>query len=150
MKLPILATMMLILSCAFRSAPTEPWSVSVTSSGGIAGRGAGSYAIDSEGNVAVTSMAGKSCTFRATSEEMSRFRELLAGAHPDGWNESYVPENSCCDRFTYELTLDVADVKRSVTWIDGSLPMPKDLEALTGAMVGPEPSLRAAYSGKCQ
>jgi hypothetical protein len=32
--------------------------------------------IESDGDVAVTSMSGKQCTYRATAEELTRFREL--------------------------------------------------------------------------
>jgi hypothetical protein len=94
-------------------------------------------------------MIGKSCTFRATAEEMRRFRELVANARPDAWEESYVPKDPCCDRFEYRLTLDVAGEKHSTKWMDDPLPMPEDLAALTSAMVGAPPSLRVTYSGKC-
>lgn len=151
MNLSFIATMMLMLSCAVsRTTPVEPWSIQVTSSGGFAGRGAGSYAIDSTGEVAVTSMSGKSCAFRATDEEMRRFRELLANARPETWSPSYIPKDPCCDRFEYALTLDEAGTKRTVKWIDDPLPMPKDLAALTSAMVGPPPSLRVTYGANCQ
>jgi hypothetical protein len=150
MKLSAIAMMMLMLSCAAaRTGPAEPWSVAVTSSGGIAGRGAGSFAIRSDGEVAVTSMNGKNCTFRASEQELARFRELLTNARPDTWSASYIPKESCCDRFEYELTLDEAGKKRTVKWIDDPDPMPADLAALTGAMVGPPPSLRVTYGGQC-
>lgn len=151
MKLSVVATMMLVLSCAAsHTAPVEPWSVSVTSSGGIAGRGAGSYAIASDGQVSVTSMSGRSCTFRATEEEIRRFKELLTNARPETWEPSYIPKDPCCDRFEYELVLDEAGKKQTVKWIDDPQPMPKDLVALTDAMVGAPPSLRVTYGAQCQ
>ena len=151
MKLSVMTTMMLMLSCAASSsAPREPWSIAVTSSGGLAGRGAGSYSIDSAGEVAVTSMSGKSCTFRATDAELARFRELLTNAQPERWKDSYVPEESCCDRFQYEMTIDEAGAKTVVTWIDDPEPMPEDLAALTNAMTGAPPSLRVTYGGQCR
>lgn len=150
MKLSMMMTMMLMLSCAASSnTPREPWSVAVTSSGGLAGRGAGSYSINSAGEIAVTSMNGKSCTFRATDEELTRFREILTNAQPQKWRDSYVPEESCCDRFHYELTVDEAGTKKVLTWIDNPEPMPPDLDALTTAMVGVPPSLRVTYGGQC-
>ncbi len=146
-----IATMMLMLSCAASTtAPVEPWSIRVTSSGGFAGRGAGTYAIDSTGEVAVTTMNGRSCAFRATDEEMRRFRELLKDARPETWSASYIPKDPCCDRFEYELALEKAGTKRTVKWIDDPLPMPKDLAALTSAMVGPPPSLRVTYGSTCR
>ena len=142
--------LMMMLSCAASSsAPKEPWRVSVTSSGGVAGRGAGSFAINSDGEISVRTMMGRSCTLRASDADLQRFRELLANARPETWDASYVPENSCCDRFEYELTLDQAGTEKTVKWIDDPMPMPKDLEALTNAMVGPPPSLRVDYGGKC-
>ena len=150
MKLSVIAAMLLMLSCAASgTGPAEPWSIGVTSSGGIAGRGAGSYSINSAGEIAVTSMNGKSCTFRATDEELTRFRELLTKARPETWIGSYIPKDSCCDRFEYELTLDEAGKKGTVKWIDDPAPMPADLQALTDAMVGPPPSLRVTYGGQC-
>jgi hypothetical protein len=150
MKLSVIAMMVMMMSCAAsQTAPAEPWSVEVTSSGGLAGKGAGSYAIRSNGEVTVTSMMGRTCTFQATEAELARFRELLTNAKPESWAGSYIPEESCCDRFEYELTLNEAGKTRKVTWIDDPAPMPKDLEALTNAMVGPPESLRVTYGGKC-
>ncbi|HEV7764686.1 MAG TPA: hypothetical protein VGQ76_06785 [Thermoanaerobaculia bacterium] len=151
MKLSAMAViLMMSMSCAAaRSAPAEPWRIEVTSSGGIAGRGAGTFAIGSDGQISVRSMMGKSCTFEATAEDMQRFRELLTNARTETWSESYVPKDSCCDRFEYEMTIDEAGKVTKVKWIDDPAPMPKDLEALTNAMVGPPPSLRVVYGGKC-
>jgi hypothetical protein len=151
MKLSIIATMLLVVSCAAsQPRPIEPWSVEVTSSGGLAGHGAGSYAIDSDGKVSVTSMGGKSCTFQATEDGRRRFAELLANARPDKWAASYLPKDPCCDRFEFELTLDEAGAKHTVKWMDDSPPMPRDLAALTGAVMGEPPSLRVTYGEKCQ
>lgn len=152
MKLSALAAMlMMTLSCAAsRTAPAEPWRISVTSSGGFAGKGAGSFAIDSDGAIAVTTMAGKGCTFQATDDERKRFLELLTSAKPETWDASYVPENSCCDRIEYELKYDEAGKTRAVKWIDDPQPMPQDLEALTEAMVGGAESLRVVYGAKCR
>jgi hypothetical protein len=151
MKLSFVAMMIVTLACvAARTAPAEPWSLHVTSSGGIAGKGAGSYSIDSAGEITVTTMMAKRCIYRATDAEMQRFRELLTNARPTSWKESYVPENACCDRFEYEMVLDEAGTKHTVRWIDDPEPMPKDLVALTNAVVGPEPSLRVTYGAQCR
>jgi hypothetical protein len=152
MKLSVMiAMMMLTVSCAAsRTQPAEPWSIEVTSSGGLAGKGAGSYAIDSTGKVSVTTMTGRSCTLKATDEEMRRFRELLTNARPESLQESYLPKDPCCDRFEYELTLDEAGTKHTVKWIDDPSPMPKDLTALTEAMVGGAESLRVKYGDQCR
>lgn len=150
MKLSVIAAMLLMLSCAAsRTKPAEPWSVAVTSSGGLAGRGAGSYSINSTGEISVTTIAGKTCLMPASDETRSRFDSLLTNARPDAWRGSYVPKESCCDRIEYELTLDEAGTKHTVKWIDDPSPMPKDLADLTDAMVGAN-SLRVDYGAKCR
>ena len=150
MKLSILASMLLMGACAAaRTRPVEPWSVSVTSSGGLAGKGAGSYSINSNREITVTTMTGKVCNLQASDATMAQFNTLLTNAKPDAWGTSYLPEETCCDRFEYELTLDEAGTKRTVKWIDDPAPMPADLQALTDAMVGPDPSLRVTYGGMC-
>jgi hypothetical protein len=151
MKLSILAAMLLMWSCAAaRTRPVEPWSVSVTSSGGLAGKGAGSYSINSNREVSVTTMTGKTCSFPASDATMAQFNAILTKAKPEAWGTSYIPEDACCDRFEYELTLDEAGTKHTVKWIDDPLAMPADLKALTDAMVGGDPSLRVTYGAMCR
>jgi hypothetical protein len=152
MKLSVIAAMMLAMSCAAssRTKPIEPWSVAVTSSGGLAGKGAGSYAINSAGEITVTTMTGKVCAMAASEADMARFNTLLTNARPNTWSASYIPKESCCDRFEYQLTLDEAGTKHAVKWIDDPLPMPNDLAALTDAMVGGAESLRVRYGAQCR
>lgn len=153
MKLSLLMMMVSVVACAAssRPAPAEPWQLAVTSSGGFAGRGAGSYSIASDGAVAVTTMTKTTCHFEATDEDRSRFRTLLANARPEAWKESYIPENSCCDRFEYELVVtEAGKTTRTVKWIDDPEKMPADLAAITAALVGTDPSLRTTYGGKCR
>ena len=150
MKLSLLG-MVLVMSCAAaQSKPAEPWRVEVRTEGGIAGKGIGSYAVSSDGTISVVSMARVACTFRATDEELDRIRTLLANAHPETWRASYAPEDRCCDRIEYTLTVDQAGTVHTTEWIDDALPMPKDLSALAGAMTGPKPSLRDTYSARCR
>jgi hypothetical protein len=148
----ILLILMTLGSCAASqaSAPATPWAISLTSSGGLAGRGNGSYAIDSTGKIAVTTMASRSCSFQATDEELRRFSDLLAAAKPEKWKASYIPEDRCCDRFEYSLTVDVAGTITKTEWIDNPLPMPKDLAAISDALVGGASSLRVIYGPQCR
>jgi hypothetical protein len=135
---------------ASQSTPVEPWRISVTSSGGFAGRGMGSYSIGSDGVVSVTTMAQKTCTFTATPEELARFRKLLGAAKAEQWQESYVPKDTCCDRI--EWTLTVQEGERTVTtkWLDQPEPRPPDLGALADAMAGGPQSLRVVYEPRCR
>ncbi len=146
-----LLTLMTLASCAASqpSAPATPWTISLTSSGGLAGRGNGSYAINSSGEIAITTSLGRSCSFQATEEELRRFRSLLAAASPERWKASYMPEDRCCDRFEYTLTVDEAGKVITTEWIDDPVPMPKDLTAIADALTDGASSLRVTYGPRC-
>jgi hypothetical protein len=149
-KLSILG-MVLVMSCAAaQSKPEGPWRIEVKTEGGIAGKGVGTYAVSSDGAVSVVSMAGMKCSYRATEEELQRIGPLVAAAHPETWKDSYAPEDRCCDRIQYTMTVDRAGVVKTTEWIDDPLPMPKDLRDLSAAMMGPAPSIRDSYSARCR
>lgn len=150
MKLSAFA-IVLLMSCAASQTQTEgPWRIEVTTSGGFAGRGAGNYTVDSDGKLTVKTMNGESCSYELKADELARFAKLVGAAKPDAWKESYAPENRCCDRIEYNLTLDRNGSKRATEWIDDPLPMPADLQALADAIVGPPPSLRINYGNPCR
>jgi hypothetical protein len=111
---------------ASQSKPAKPWRVELATSGGITGRGNGTIAIDSDGNVSVKTISGASCTTKGTAEELERIETLLATSHSETWGK-YIPENPCCDRIEYKLTYD----KYTAEWIDDPLPMPADLVKLS-------------------
>jgi len=141
----------LTMCAASHSKPQTPWRVEIATSGGIAGRGMGTFAIASDGTVSVKTMTGTTCSNRATDDEIARIEELLAAARPEQWSASYAPENRCCDRFEYTLTIEEADRKTTTEWIDDPLPMPADLTALADAIVGGgEASLRRKYGELCR
>lgn len=150
MKLSALAVLMFAACAASQSSPVRPWRVELRTSGGIAGKGVGTYSIDSTGNVEIVSMNGKSCTFQVKADELSRIEHLIADAKPESWNPSYAPENRCCDRIEYTLTVDQAGTKRTVEWIDDPLPLPDDLTKLAAALIGGEKSLRTEYGELCR
>jgi hypothetical protein len=150
MKLSALGILLLMSCAASQSAPVTPWRIEVTTMGGITGRGNGSWAIGSDGRVAVTNMSGKSCSFDAAADERKRFETLLTNARPDTWAAEYVPENNCCDRIEYTMIVDEGGVQKKVVWIDDPETMPKDLAALVQAMSGVAPSLRTAYGDQCR
>ena len=151
MKLSALAVLLLMSCAASQSAPETPWRIEVRTAGGITGRGNGSWAIDSDGTVTVSNIAGKSCSSDASAAELSRFEKLLAAARPDTWAADYVPENRCCDRIEYTLTVNERGAPETkVVWIDDPEPMPKDLVALVRAVSGAAPSLRTEHGEKCR
>jgi len=147
-KLSALSLILFAGCAASHAAPKRPWRVEVTTSGGITGRGTGNYAIDSDGKVVARLFNGRECTFTT---DAGGIEAILAKARPNDWKESYVPENTCCDRIEYTLTYDEAGVKKTTTWIDDPLPMPADLVALSDAIVGGDAaSIRMLATERCK
>lgn len=145
-----LAALLLTSSCAAsRNEPAGPWRVEVATEGGLTGRGVGAFAISSDGQIEGRTMQQTVCRYAASEEELRRFRELVARAKPERWAASYVPEERCCDRIEYTLTLE-SGRKTTTQWIDQPLPMPADLAALAEAMVGGPQSLRVTHGHRCQ
>ena len=125
MKLSLVAVL-LIMSCAASqtTSPAEPWRVEIATAGGIAGRGVGTWAVDSAGEVTVVSMNGRQCTFRASAGELRRVADLLAATKPDAWGPSYAPVNRCCDRIEGDVPL----LARQGLILDLNLPAKPDCE----------------------
>lgn len=147
-KLSALLLLFFAACTASHAAPKRPWRVEVTTTGGITGRGAGDYAIDSDGKVTARLADNRACTFTTSPEGIEA---ILTKARPGEWKESYVPENPCCDRFEYTLTYDEAGVKKTTKWIDDPLPRPADLVGLANAIVGGEPSsIRMLAAEQCR
>ena len=147
----ILLALLFVTACAAaRSRPERPWSIEVSTSGGLTGRGIGSYLVDSDGHVRVKQMSGQECSFELTAGELTDLETLLAKATPRKWRDSYVGENTCCDRIIYSLTLDEAGEVTKTRWIDAPPPMPADLAALGNAIVGGEKSIRAESAERCK
>ena len=145
----IFLSLTMVMACA-AAAPEKPWSVSVETSGGISGRGLGTWKISSDGNVAVRPMTGGECTFALTNQELRTISRLLAAAKPARWKASYVPENSCCDRIEYALELDVAGRISATRWLDAPPEAPKDLSELANAITGGQNSIRAESAERCR
>jgi len=128
----------LFVSCSTPTSPTSssssptlqrPWKLELATSGGVTGRGMGTIRMDSDGTATVGD-----CTSNITDEDLRRFDALLANARPATWRASYVPENPCCDRFEYALTIEAGGKTHKTAWIDDPLPMPADLTALGEAL----------------
>jgi hypothetical protein len=141
----MLILMMAVACAGTQSKPATPWRVEVVTSGGFAGRGIGTVAIDSQRNVSVTTIAGKSCSNHATDEEFANVEKLLGRSKPSQWG-NYIPENKCCDRIESTLTFDEAGQKFVAQWITDPLPMPADLAKVSEAMEG----LRQKYAEPCK
>src|SRR5690242_17379097 len=151
MKLSGMLMSMMVVAAACAAAPPEkPWTVSVTTSGGMTGRGVGAWTIRSDGNVLVRKPDRSECTFKLTDDELDDVTRLLANAKPERWKESYVPENNCCDRITWALEFDEAGRVSATEWLDAGPQLPKDLAALAERIVGGETSIRATSAERCK
>jgi hypothetical protein len=115
---------LMFIACAGAQQPADqPWQIEMTSSGGIAGKGAGSMRIDSDGKT--------SCRRELTDAERRRLDDAVANAKPDGW-KTVNAEGICCDRIEWTLALTIGGKTHKVTWIDDpKFAMPDDLRALT-------------------
>jgi len=125
---------LILFGCALTPV-RRPWKLELMTSGGFTGKGSGSITIDSAGAVNITMANGAHCSVKATDDELKRYDALLTSAHPEKWRRSYAPENKCCDRIEYDLTLTSADRKYVTDWISAPLPMPNDLSALGDALL---------------
>jgi len=125
--------LLILFGCAAAPVP-RPWKLDLATSGGFTGRGSGSISIDSAGAIHVVTPGSGACSFKATTDELKRYESLLAQARPEQWRQSYAPENKCCDRIEYDLTLAIAKKTYKTNWISAPLPMPKDLTALADAL----------------
>ena len=128
-----LSLLIVLLAACAASPPPEPqpWRVEVTSSGGIAGKGAGSMVADSEGTVTVTTIARKTCPGRLSETELRRLADAIAKAKPEEWQPLH-PEDICCDRIEWSLALEIGGKTHTFTWIDDpKLALPPDLRTLT-------------------
>lgn len=150
MKLSQMFLALIVVTACAAAPPEKPWSVTVTTSGGFAGKGIGAWTVTSDGNVLVRKMNREECSFKLTSDELDQLTSVLANAKPERWRESYVPENTCCDRIEYSLQYDEAGHVEATRWLDAPPPMPKDLAALADAVVGGEKSIRAMSAERCK
>src|SRR5689334_15421280 len=151
MKLSGMLMSMMIVAAACAAAPPEkPWTVSVTTSGGMTGRGVGAWTIRSDGNVLVRKADRSECTFKLSEAELDEVTRLLANAEPERWKDSYVPANNCCDRITWTLEFDEAGRVATTAWLDAGPKLPKDLGALAERIVGGEKSIRAISAERCK
>ncbi|HEX8173257.1 MAG TPA: hypothetical protein VF824_22170 [Thermoanaerobaculia bacterium] len=122
---------MVLTACASTRTVDTPWRIELTSSGGLAGRGAGSISVDSDGAVTVTRFDGRVCT---ATESPARFQTLLEQTRPASWRASYVPEQSCCDRIDWMLTVTEPHARHVTHWLDAPPESPRDLAALARAL----------------
>lgn len=151
------------------------WTVTIETSGGFAGRGAGGITVSSTGDASVTAPgrtggAGRAtdpatapgqkpdadgCRYTVPPDLLKRLAEAVTKARPSTWATSYVrPENprGCCDQFRYDLTVEVG--KPGVTspartfWYDDSAALrPADLREVYEAATSVKSNAPAGCGG---
>jgi hypothetical protein len=116
-----------VAACAARP-ETKPWRLELTSSGGFTGRGAGTWVLESTGALKVTTPTGTVCSFRAPEKTLRTIATALATRAE--WAPHYMPKETCCDRVTWELAVDVGGETRKTEWMQVLKEMPKDLATM--------------------
>jgi len=80
-----------------------------------------SWVIYEDGRVAYREeMKGKSATGEIEAQELAGLLALIEEKGFFSFNDSYMPQDICCDRFSYEITVYKDGQGKRVTTIDGA------------------------------
>jgi hypothetical protein len=101
-------------------------------SGGFAGT-------DDTWKISVNGMMSYQGQTAGTPEQLTteQWAELTAAVHAANFmalDESYVPKNTCCDRYLYEITVTMGGQSKTVRTIDASPTAPVELTQLIGLL----------------
>jgi hypothetical protein len=135
----ILLCGMLLTACA--TTAEGPWTMELTSSGGIAGRGNGAIVADSDDRLVITLMDGRQCSYTSFERQLG---EAVAAARPQRWSESYT--TPCADCFEWTLTLTRGEKTYTTSWLEIAPGRPDDLVRLSDALR----EVKAAYDERCR
>ncbi len=97
--------------------------------GGIAGLDE-TWVIEASGRVTHTGR-GAGTDGQLTPDQVAQLIGALRAANPATLAASYIPKNTCCDRFTHTLTITLEGVTKTVTTLDAA---PDEPPALTNLM----------------
>ena len=97
-------------------------------SGGLAGTD-DTWKISLDGTVAHQGQTAGT-TEQLTVAQMAELAAAIRAANFMSLEDSYVPQNTCCDRYTYEITVTVGGQSKTVTTIDASPTAPAELTQL--------------------
>lgn len=89
------------------------------------------WTIESTGRVTHTGR-GPGTDRQLTPDQVAQLIGALRAANQADLKASYVPANTCCDRFTHTLTITLDGLTRSVTTLDAA---PDEPSALTNLLV---------------
>jgi hypothetical protein len=94
------------------------------------------WAIDGAGHVTHTGR-GPGTDRQLTPDQLAQLIGAIRAAQAAGLNASYIPSNTCCDRFTYTLTLSLDGQSRTVTTLDAAPDEPPALTNLLSTLNDP-------------
>jgi hypothetical protein len=97
-------------------------------SGGFAGTD-DTWVISADGTVSQQGTTAEAPT-QLTEAQMAELTSALRAANFMSLEESYVSENTCCDRYLYEITVTMGGQSKTVRTIDASPTAPAELNQL--------------------
>ena len=117
--IPIIALGLVVTACGdsdtLGTPAEEPISGAIHVSGGIAGIDE-TWTLAADGTIAGPN--GETGTYRDA--DLAALRQAIASADFFNLAATYMPDDTCCDRFTYEVTLTEGDRINTVTTIDAA------------------------------
>ena len=97
-------------------------------SGGLAGTD-DTWKISSDGTVAHQGQTAGTPQ-QLTTVQMAELLAAIRAANFMSLEDSYVPQNTCCDRYMYEITVTLGGQSKTVSTIDASPTAPNELTQL--------------------
>lgn len=131
--------LLLVAGCSAQSAAehqggsvaeAEVWTLSLLSSGGITGRGAGNVHVNSAGTVTAGNLRSRDAVTKLSETELQRWDAAVRSARDVSWDS---PPNDArgADMIEYEMKLDLGDEVRRIEWReDVTQLLPKELGTL--------------------
>ena len=110
--------------------PTVPQGNSIIyhRSGGLAGTD-DTWKISLDGTVAYQGQTAGTPE-QLTTAQMAELTAAIRAANFMALEDSYVPQNTCCDRYMYEITVTLGGQSKTVSTIDASPTAPDELTQL--------------------
>ena len=114
--------------------PEASQGISITyhRSGGIAGTD-DTWIISADGTVSHQGST-MGAPAQLTAAQMAELTTAIRAANFMSLEDSYVPENTCCDRYLYEITVTVNGQSKTVQTIDASPTAPAELTQLVDTL----------------
>jgi hypothetical protein len=141
------ALIFLLMFAGCATAPVQrPWKLELVTAGGIDGNANGVMTIDSSGMVRFRMATSLQRDLHADARQMWQYETLLAAAHPENWQPSYLAEArpggrelyrnvDCCEPVEFHLTMTMDGKQFTTAWLEPKQPLPGDLTNLADQLV---------------